>query len=130
MLNPFSDIQNWKRKDYPELPPPDVLRMWAERETARDLEKPPQQLLCDTMEETLLALYQKKNPDGSSPEISEEVRMLRQLLAATRRMTSLQVVMSHENGKTNAILFWFSVLVGLIGGLQLAVAIIDLCKPN
>ena len=117
MLNPFKNIQDWQRKDFQEYPPPNELRDWAERETARDLEKPPQQLLCDTMEETLLALYQKKNPDDSVATVSGEVRMLRQLLGATRRLTSLQVVMSYENGRTNAILFWLSILVGIIGAL-------------
>lgn len=97
----------WERKDFPDNQSlADDLRKWAEDETSRDLQKAPQQLLCDTIEETLKAQYKS----DQKPNI-EEANILRCLLGATRRLTSLQTVNSLSSSRTNHLLGWLTVVL-------------------
>jgi hypothetical protein len=89
--NPLQKITNWKRNDFSPNENPER-RKEAELETLHDLQKPIQQLLCDTHEEAL----------GGTQT------------GATKRMVALLAVTAYEQRRTN---FWLIVLtVALVVG--------------
>ena len=112
-MNPFRSICKWKRKDFAEDPDQTKgLRHLAEVETDRDLQKPVQQLLCDVHEESLNPLPPIA-PGETEQHWNERlaVLQLQRLVGAQKRMVSLQTVSTFQTGRTNALIFWLTLVV-------------------
>jgi hypothetical protein len=113
-MNPFQNIQKWDRKDFPEHPPGLTLRQIAERKTDRDLQKPVQQLLCDVHEECLNTLPEKATGETDAHwRQGQVVLQLQRLVGAQKRMVSLTAVTAFQSGKTNALVFWLTLVIVL-----------------
>ncbi len=112
-MNPFQNIRQWKRKDFAEDPDQTKgLRHLAEIETDRDLQKPVQQLLCDVHEECLNPLPPIA-PGETEQHWNERlaVLQLQRLVGAQKRMVSLQTVSAFQTSRTNALVFWLTLVI-------------------
>jgi hypothetical protein len=116
--------QTWTRIDYAELPSTMHPKERAETLTARDLEKPIEQLLCDFHDMA----------ERASPGRDLEEFPLQAMLHAQKRMAGMmaKVALSNEAlNRTNDILqrrlYWLSIAVAILtivstifGGIQAA----------
>jgi hypothetical protein len=104
-LNPFQNIRRWSRKNFPDPDQSKGLRHLGETETDRDLQKPVQQLLCDVHEECLNPLP----PNDTNEKLI--ILQLQRLVGAQKRMVSLQAVSAFQSSRTNALIFWLTLII-------------------
>jgi len=111
-MNPFQDIRKWSRKNFPDPDQTKGLRHLAEVETDRDLQKPVQQLLCDVHEEALNPLPPKAPGETDDHwNLRLVVLQLQRLVGAQKRMVSLQTVSAFQTSRTNALVFWLTLII-------------------
>lgn len=118
---PFSP-RNWKRKNFDSFP--SERRLVAEAETDHDLQKSPQQLLCDAHEEALITnrYFEKIR---KKEEITQEDYLIcfNALLGVQKRIASLQMRNALNSGKVA----WIA--IG-IAALSLAMSIYGLVSSK
>jgi len=106
--NPFSP-RNWRRKNFDDSHNP--IRQIAERETDNDLQKPPQQLLCDVHEEVLKVLpYWNKIENGERLTYKERFTCYSALINSQKRIASLQT----KNAINSVRLAFWSIVIAAI----------------
>jgi len=118
---PFSP-RNWKRKNFDDSYNP--IRSLAENETDHDLQKTPQQILCDVHEEVLEVLpYWDKIREGKRLNHAERFNCYSALINSQKRMASLQTKNAINSGR---IAFWamiFAFIALIFSGASLYIQI-------
>ena len=111
-MNPFQSIRKWTRTNFSDPDQTKGLKYLAEVETDRDLQKPVQQLLCDVHEESLNPLPPKA-PGETDEHWNQRlvVLQLQRLIGAQKRMVSLQTVSAFQTSRTNALVFWLTLVI-------------------
>jgi hypothetical protein len=103
-------IRNWTRIDF-DVPAKATKRELAEEEADRDLQKSPQQLLCDVHEEVLEVLpFYTKLKNGETLTEEERFRCFSALLNSQKRIASMNTRIAFNSGKAAAWTLFIAIL--------------------
>lgn len=103
-------IRNWTRIDF-DIPSSRTKRELAEVETDHDLQKSPQQLLCDVHEEVLEVLpFYDKLRNGTPLTDADKLVCFSALLNSQKRIASLNTQTSFNARRIARLSVWIAVL--------------------